>query len=202
MMQGEQLTKAEKTRRMIVKKAARLFNKQGYAGTSMKDIMEATGLTKGGLYGNFESKEAIAKAAFDYSVFTVGKEVGRRTKVISNTLDKLKAVVYYYKENLFTPAIDGGCPIQNTAVEADDNNPIMREKVIKALDFWQARMIATLEKGKIRKEVRPGVVSADFASLFISTLEGGILIARLYKNPKHFDRVADQLVNMIEEARL
>lgn len=202
MNEKQEITKAERTRRMIVKKSAELFNTQGYSGTSMNDIMLATGLAKGGLYGHFKSKEAIAKAAFDYAVLAVSKEVRRRTKVIDNTLDKLKAVVYYYKENLFTPAVEGGCPIQNTAVEADDNNPILRAKVINALDYWQGRMIATLENGQARNEVKPDVVPTDFAILFISILEGGILVSRLYKNPVYFDRVADQLIKMIEEARV
>lgn len=202
MSDKAQITKAAKTRNMIIRKSAELFNKQGYSGTSMKDIMLATGLTKGGLYGNFENKEAIAKAAFDYAVMTIIREVGKRTKVIDNTLDKLKAVVYYYKENLFTPAIDGGCPILNTAVEADDNNPIMRERVMGVLDIWQERVVATLEKGKARNEVKKDIEPQEFASLFISTLEGGMLISRLYKNPEHFDFVAAQLLRMIEDARI
>jgi AcrR family transcriptional regulator len=89
------MKKAEKTRQFIVDKAAVLFNQKGFSGTSMDDIMKATGLSKGGLYGNFNSKEEISVAAFDYAVEVVKKQVAMRTHIIENSLDKLKAVVYF-----------------------------------------------------------------------------------------------------------
>ena len=59
MSKSEKLSKAERTRQLIVQEAAVLFNQKGYAGTSMDDIMRATGLSKGGLYGNFKKKEDL-----------------------------------------------------------------------------------------------------------------------------------------------
>jgi len=53
-------TKAERTSAFIIERVAPVFNKHGYIGTSMSDLTEATGLTKGALYGNFENKEALA----------------------------------------------------------------------------------------------------------------------------------------------
>ncbi|MFT5763690.1 MAG: TetR/AcrR family transcriptional repressor of nem operon [Saprospiraceae bacterium] len=202
MTQKEKLTKATKTRRFIIKEAANLFNQQGYAGTSMQDIMQATGLTKGGLYGNFKSKEEIALASFEFAVEVVKKEVAKRTHVIENTLDKLKGVVYYYKENLFSPPVEGGCPILNTSIEADDNNPVLRGKVIEALDYWQQRIGCTIQIGIERKEVKPNTDIAEFASLFISILEGGIMMARIYKDPKYFVSISKQLLIMIDEIKL
>ena len=202
MTQKEKMSKAEKTRRFIVKESATLFNQQGFAGTSMQDIMMATGLTKGGLYGNFKSKEEIALASFEFAVEAVKKEVARRTHVIENSLDKLKGVVYFYKENLFTPPVEGGCPILNASIEADDNNPALREKVIEALDYWQQRIIYTISKGIERKEVKQEIDLKEFASLFISTLEGGIMLSRIYRDQYHFDNVCKQLLKLIEEIRI
>ncbi|HMR44942.1 MAG TPA: TetR family transcriptional regulator [Saprospiraceae bacterium] len=196
------MTKSEKTRRMILEKAAALFNQKGIAGTSMNDIMEATGLTKGGLYGNFESKDKIAEAAFDYAVESVWREVSVRTKLIEHTLDKLKAVVYFYKERVFTPPVEGGCPIMNTAVEADNNHPALQKKVKEALDFWRYKIKISLEKGKEKGEVKPEIDSEEFATLFIATLEGGILLARSYNQIEPFNITSRHLINMIEQLRL
>ena len=55
------MSKAEKTRQFNNESTAELFNKKGYAGTSLSDISEATGLTKGSIYGNFENKDDVAK---------------------------------------------------------------------------------------------------------------------------------------------
>ena len=60
-------TKAERTSAFIIETVAPVFNKHGYVGTSMSDLTEATGLTKGALYGNFENKEALALSAFEYN---------------------------------------------------------------------------------------------------------------------------------------
>ena len=52
-----QPTKGQQTRQAIVEKAAPLFNKKGFEGTSLSDLMQATGLQKGGIYRHFSGKE-------------------------------------------------------------------------------------------------------------------------------------------------
>lgn len=196
------MKKSEKTRNLIIDNASRLFNQKGFAGTSMSDIMEATGLKKGGIYGHFKSKDEIAVAAFEHSVQKVLKEVGKRTRVVENTIDKLKTVVYFYKERILDPPVEGGCPIQNTAVEADDNNPILQEKVLQEMEHWHARMVHTIHKGIKKGEIRIDVDADEFATLFIGTLEGGILMSRIYKEMKPFDVLAKHLIKMIEELKV
>lgn len=195
------MSKSIATRQLIIEKAASIFNSKGFAGTSMGDIVEATGLSKGGVYGNFNSKEEIAIAAFDHAVSYVYEQIGLRTSVIEHTLDKLKAVVYFYKEHVLNPPIAGGCPLQNTAVEADDTQPALRDRVMQAMDEWQTRIVRTLENGKQRGEVKPDTDSAAFALQFIGTLEGGLMLAQLYKDVSYFNTMAALLLQMIEQLR-
>ena len=61
------MSKAERTKQFIVEKTAPIFNMKGYAGTSVNDMMAATGLTKGSIYGNFKNKDDVALAAFDHN---------------------------------------------------------------------------------------------------------------------------------------
>jgi len=203
------MKKSEKTRQLIIEKSASLFNQNGYAGTSMQDIMHATGLTKGGIYGNFKKeggdkkgvKEEIAIAAFSYAVKVVNAEVRKRTFVIENSLDKLKAVVYFYKERVMDPPVEGGCPLLNTSIDCDNSIPKLQKNVVKAMQYWQDRIIKTLEIGKKAGQVKKDVISEDFATLFIGTLEGGILMSKIFKDNHQFDIMADQLICMIEELR-
>ena len=60
--------KAEETRRFIIEKVAPIFNMHGYEGTSLSQLIEAIGLTKGALYGNFKNKDEIALAALEYNI--------------------------------------------------------------------------------------------------------------------------------------
>ena len=203
------MKKSEKTRRLIVEKSASLFNQKGFAGTSMQDIMAATGLTKGGIYGNFKKeggdkkgvKEEIALAAFQCAVEVVNEEVRKRTCVIENSIDKLKAVVYFYKERIMNPPVEGGCPLLNTSIDADATNPALQKRVLKSMEYWQYRIIKTLEKGKKEGEVKKEINAEDFATLFIGTLEGGILMSRIFKDNHHFDLMADQLIKLIDELK-
>ena len=193
------MTKAEKTKAFIISEAAVLFNQKGFAGTSMDDIMEQTGLSKGAIYGHFKNKEAIAIAAFEHAVANLTQQIRKRTKVIDNVIDKLKTVVYFYKERILSPPIEGGCPIQNTSIDADDNHPILREKVKTALNTWIDRMVYILQRGMQNGEIRMDVDARAFATQFIATLEGGIMLAQLYKDVHYFDITARQLLNMIDD---
>lgn len=175
----------------------------------MSDIMEATGLSKGGIYGNFKRegldkngvKDEIAIAAFEHAVQQVYEAIKERTAVIENTLDKLKSVVYFYRERVLNPPVEGGCPIQNTAVESDGMLPVLKEKVQAAIVEWERRIVRTLEKGIEKGEVRPEVDKAEFATLFIGNLEGGILLSRVHQSVKPFEVMSKQLLSMIESLR-
>ena len=193
------MTKAEKTKQYILTESAILFNQKGFAGTSMDDIIERTGLSKGAIYGHFKNKEAIAVASFEHAVGTVTQQVRDRTKVIDNVVDKLKTVVYFYKERILNPPVEGGCPIQNTSIDADDNHPILREKVKEALNAWIDRMVYVLQKGMTKGEVRMDIDAREFATQFIATLEGGIMLAQLYKDVHYFNITSRQLLRMVHD---
>ena len=60
--------KGERTRRKIIHAALHLFSVKGYFHTSISDLLQATDLTKGGLYGHFQSKEDIWYAVYDEAV--------------------------------------------------------------------------------------------------------------------------------------
>ncbi len=195
------MKKSALTKKRILDKTSELFNLQGFSGTHMRDIIKATGLSKGGIYGHFESKEEIAIASFRHAVGQVVEEVRKRTGVINNSLDKLKAVVYLYHERIMDPPVRGGCPILNTAVEADDYIEVLREEVLTAVDLWKKGIIRTLEKGIERGEVHPQIDTESFALRFIGMMEGGILMTRIYKDPKPFGLMAESLVELIESVR-
>lgn len=105
------MIKVERIRQYILDKFVGLFNLNGYVGIFMKDIMEVIKMLKGVLYGYFQSKEEIVFVFFELVVDKVLLEVGCCIKVIDNMLDKLKVVVYFYKERILNFLVEGGCLI-------------------------------------------------------------------------------------------
>ncbi len=194
-------SKGERTRQHILAQATTLFNTKGYAGTSMSDITAATGLSKGAVYANYDSKESLAVAAFQHAVEEVGIFIRQYTKPEKGTLSKLKAVVSAYRDYVADPPVLGGCPILNMAVESDDVYPWMRKIVLEAVETWVSRLTFVLERGKEEGQVRSDLDSLSTARAFVGMLEGGILLSRLAQDGSYFEPIAKQLLQLIEDAK-
>lgn len=172
------MRKGEQTRQEIIRKAAPIFNQRGYEGTALSDLMEATGLEKGGIYRHFESKQQLAAEAFDYAWKLALDTRFEGTPEISDSVDRLKQMVRNFRDRR-AGLVPGGCPLLNTAIDSDDGNPQLREKAQGALSSWLDRLRRIIEEGKRRGEIRKDVASSELAALIVSTLEGSLMVSRL-----------------------
>ncbi len=193
------MSKAQDTRNRIIKQAATLFNQQGYSGASLSSLMQLTGLKKGGIYNHFGSKDELALAAFDFTISRIqqkfrGALIGKR-----HAVDRLIAILNVYGHLLEDPFLQGGCPILNTAVESDDTHPALREKAKTATDAWRSLIQRIVEKGVIRKELRSSVDAENVSSILIATIEGGVMLSKLYGDTIHLQRALDHLSAYIHQ---
>jgi len=185
------------TRQRILVLAATVFNQKGFAGTALSDLMEATGLEKGGIYRHFESKQALAEAAFDHA-WKIAMDVRfEGTETEANAVDGLRLLVRNFRERR-PELVPGGCPLLNTATEADDGNPGLRENAVGALNYWLDRLKPVIEIGKERGEIRADVDSAKLATLIVSTLEGGLMVSLLQRNNAAVGVACDHLEEYLE----
>lgn len=175
------MNKAERTRQLIVEKTAPIFNTKGYAGTSLADMTEATGLTKGSVYGNFANKEEVALAAFDHNWKQVQSAVRNEMAAKVTSKEKLLALTGVY-ENLPEGFPEGGCPLLNTAIEADDTHPALREKALEAFRGWQTNLVSVIKAGIASREFRKDVDPEQTAVTLIALIEGAVMISRLTGN--------------------
>lgn len=185
------MTKGEQTRRKILEAAAPIFNTRGYEGSSLNDLMEATGLKKGGIYRHFSSKEELAAEAFDYTW-----EAARDARFLhvderANGIEKLKQLIGNFID--YRSPVAGGCPVLNTAVDADDGNTVLRARVAKALRSWLHRLETIVEQARERREARPSVDPEAVATLIVASLEGALMMSRLQRNEKALRRVQTHL---------
>jgi AcrR family transcriptional regulator len=195
------VSKGEQTRERILARSAQLFNRQGYFGASLTDIMRETGLEKGGIYNHFSSKEQLALEAFDYAYGLVQERVRQALAGKRNAIERLLAIVSVFQGIVEDPPVAGGCPILNTAIEADDANETLRDRARAAMDSWRTTIHRVVNKGIERQEIRPGINADEVASILIATLEGAIMLSSLYKDPIHMQRAADHIVHYIETFR-
>jgi TetR/AcrR family transcriptional regulator, transcriptional repressor for nem operon len=174
------MTKGEETRRKIVAAAAPIFNQRGYEGSSLSALMEATGLKKGGIYRHFSSKEELAAEAFDYAWEAAWKGRMLHLDEKARGLDKLKLLIANFID--YRPPVPGGCPVLNTAVDADNGNPVLRTRVEKALRFWKTKLQKIVKEAAEQGEIRTGVDPKAVATLIVATLEGALMISRIERN--------------------
>ena len=185
------MTKGEQTRKKIVQAAAPIFNQRGYEGSSLNDLMEATGLQKGGIYRHFASKEELAAEAFDYTWEAAWNARLLHVDEKANGIDKLKQLIANFVEH--RSPIPGGCPILNTAIDADDGNPVLRARVAKALRSWVGRVQAFVEQAQEQRDARPRVDPKAVAALIVASLEGAFMMSRIQRNDEALRHVQSHL---------
>ena len=190
------MTKGEQTRKKIVEAAAPIFNQRGYEGSSLNDLMEATGLKKGGIYRHFSSKEELAAEAFDYTWDAAWNARLLHVDEKANGIEKLKQLIANFVEH--RSPVAGGCPILNTAVDSDDGNPVLRTRVAKALRSWLTRLQTIVEEAAARGEIRARVDARAVATLIVATLEGALMMSRLQRNDEALRRVQSHLNRYLE----
>ncbi|WP_263358216.1 TetR/AcrR family transcriptional regulator [Acidicapsa ligni] len=188
-------SKGEETRQRIIAEAAPLFNKRGYEGCSIQDIMSATGLEKGGIYRHFESKEELAAEAFDYAWTYATAKRRQNLDMIPDQVDRIKQHVANFTTRSGMP---GGCPLLNTAVDSDNGNPVLRERVCKALRNWQSFLQNVLAEGILAGTVRADVNPAQVANHIIGALEGAMLISRIEHNDQALHHTVEYLNRYLE----
>jgi TetR/AcrR family transcriptional repressor of nem operon len=200
---GTETTKSnrgEATRRRIVEQSAAVFNRRGYSGTSMSELMAATGLEKGGLYRHFASKEDLAAAAFEYAWETVSESRWRGLEDCASSLEKLLLLVKNFVEQP-PRTLPGGCPLLNTAVDSDDGNALLRGKARVALDRWRGRIADIVQQGQRHGELRGSVDPADVAAIVIASLEGAIMMSRLDKTREPLQAVGKHLTGYLQSLK-
>jgi len=193
------MTKGEQTREMILEVAAQAFNRHGFSGTSLSDIMQLTGLEKGGIYNHFESKEDLAVQAFDFAFERVSEALVSAVRQAKTAEGQLRGMINYFAEYFVSPPVPGGCPVLNTAVESDDAYPALRNRARAAMDRWQQLVVHLVEKGKAKGEFRPSVDASALASLVLASLEGGIMMSKLYNDPIHTNTVVALLNAYVDD---
>jgi TetR/AcrR family transcriptional regulator, transcriptional repressor for nem operon len=193
------VTKAEKTRLYIIEQTAPLFNRKGFAGTSLSDLTETTGLTKGALYGNFSDKEEIATAAFRHAMQKVREMVQQKLAGARTFKGQLIALFDFYAQYVFDPPVAGGCPLLNAAVETDDDHPSMRRVVVKELMQTVSFIQNLLEQGVSKGEFKRNIKSKELAYTFFCTIEGAVMFSRVERSREPMDIVIRHCKKLLDQ---
>ena len=191
------MSKAEETRNYIIEKAAPIFNMHGYKGTTMSQLTEAINMTKGAIYGNFADKDEIALAAFDYNFAEYTRQIADVIRAQKNACDKLIAFASFYLDHFTEISRKGGCPLLNAAIDSDNIHPPLKKRVSEAIETWVRTVTKIVYNGIEHKQINPNARPEQFASVFVSLIEGGIMLSKSTGKTIHLSRNIDQIIHLV-----
>lgn len=190
-------TKTEKTKEHIISLTAPIFNRKGYVGTSITDITKATKLTTGSIYGNFENKEQVALAAFDYNLEKLNQFVHSKVNSCKTFRDKLLAHITSYRK-LET----NGCPLQNTLIDCDDTNEPLRKRAAAGLLSRKEDLVRIIEGGITAGEFYKATEPEKIALKLLAMIEFAFLMYSATKDVRKMEQVLTIAEEEIEKISL
>lgn len=188
----------EATKENILKKSGILFNTHGYKATSISDITEATGLTKGAIYRHFASKDELEKETLAF----MSEQLFSKLRVIisseKHAVIKLTAIFKFFESYISNPPLKGGCPLLNAAIESDDAHPVLRKEALKMLRVLKTSLVTILQNGIDNKQIKADTDKELYTALIIGALEGGIMMSKLEGNNTDICRITKHLQKQLE----
>ena len=187
------LTKAEQTAEYIIQIVAPIFNKNGYAATSLSDITKATGLTKGAIYGNFKNKEELAIAAFNATVKNMLRRIANHQSLSDSPLEKLFLITDFYRNYFNYSQEMGGCPVINMGVDAKNQNPVLLDHVKYTINKIQSNLAKIIDAGKKSGEIYSSIDSSMYSKRIYTMINGAIFMTHTIEDNSYLLETMNQI---------
>lgn len=186
--------KGDKTSQKIVQKSLQLFSVKGYFNTSISDILQATGLTKGGLYNHFNCKEDIWRAACYEAGKIWRKIVLNASENEKDPLERIAIVInndmrHYLGANVF----EGGCFFLNSLIELSGQRPDMSKEVLLGFLNFSSLIHIWLDEADQKGILKPGIDTKEVANFIVVALNGAAAFYAATKNPIYWKQMIEQL---------
>jgi len=182
----------EATHERIVEAAARAIRRSGYSGTGVADIMKAAGLTHGGFYAHFASREAMLAEAADRA----GAEAVATSASIAAAAPPQNALpslvrAYLSKEHL--ESIERGCPVAALGSEMPRQAPEVRRAATRRI-----KEMIDLVARQSPEWGQPG--AHERALVTVATMVGALLLARAVDDARLSDSLREAALNHLVPA--
>jgi AcrR family transcriptional regulator len=180
------------TRWRILEAAMHLFWAKGYGSTSVADILSRAGVNSGSLYHYFPGKQDVLIAVLDTYIGGIREMLLEPAwRGVADPIEKIWKLMDGYREALIQTDCSYGCPIGSLALEIHEPDPPVRERLAQNFTNWTDAIEDCLKAAGRR--IPPGVDRRALAEFVLTTMEGGVMLARSFRDIGYFDRAIDQL---------
>jgi AcrR family transcriptional regulator len=186
--------KGELTRRKIIEKSLQLFSVKGYFNTSISDILQVTGLTKGGLYCHFKSKEEIWRAVYDDAVEIWKSVVFKDMRSIPGPLERIERTIEnVLLDYLGKDVFDGGCFFVNMLVEMTGQSDRMGRHILKGFVGFSRLFQSWLTEAETDGLLKPDLDVREISNFIVITLNGAATLYMATRDRTLLQQTNDQL---------
>ena len=195
-------TKGMQTRQDIIEKSMQLFSVKGYFNTSVNDILAVTGLTKGGLYGHFRSKEDIWYAVYDKAVTIWRNIVLKGAEEITDPLERIERTIENDMKNyLGADVFEGGCFFFNMLVELSGQSSSMASSILKCFVKFSGLIRDWLKEAEQKRILKDGLDLDEIAHFIVISLNGAAPLYAATRDSRVWKQTVSQLRYYIDQLR-
>lgn len=177
------LARKEANRERLLDQGVDMLMRQGYHGTGLQEILDATGIPKGSFYNYFDSKEDFGASVIEHYIDPFIVRLTAHLKRSEG--DALGAIRRYFDELIAEferDGFNGGCLLGNLMGEIGDTSPLCRKSLHAALDRYRALLASGLALAQQQGAVRTDRSATDMADLLINTWQGALLRGKIERS--------------------
>ncbi len=187
-------------REKIVYAAMKLFSVKGYESTSLTDVLDAAGTSKGGFYNHFKSKDELF-----YEVLKEARKIWRECcfhglDEIEDPAEKLKAFLLNYKDRYLknSDSFPGGCIFITFSVGLNGKRPDLTFDITDKFNKLRQMIKSFLDEAKEAGMIRDDIDTAGTSEIIFSTMLGSSVLHRADRSEDNLDHTIGALIDFID----
>jgi len=173
----------------ILSEGLKVVHARGYAGASVRDIVQAAGVPQGSFTNHFASKEAFGLEILD--IYLSNSRVSMAETLRNDALPPLQRLAAYIdnsKNRLNKDGMRNGCLFGNFTAESSDHSEPIRQRLVEIYAELQASVAYCLNAAVTAGELRHDFEVEEVAGFIVSSLQGANLVAKAERSPAPAER--------------
>jgi TetR/AcrR family transcriptional regulator, transcriptional repressor for nem operon len=176
-------------REKILTEGLRVVHERGFAGASVRDIVQAAGVPQGSFTNHFASKEAFGLEVIELYLASARRLIGETLRNDAlPPLARLGAYIDSGKNRLSRDDMRNGCLFGNFTAEASDHSELIRHRLVEIFGEVQQAVSYCLQAAVTVGELPADLECDEVAAFVVSSLQGATLLAKAQRSPAPVER--------------
>jgi len=191
----------------IIRESKSLFSAKGFLNTSISDVMEASGTSKGGLYNHFRNKGELFSAVLEDSRKSWREINLAGVDGIDSPIGKIIQILENYRDRYLADSRDvpGGCIFVRVSLESSDladQCPGIAREIGEGFDRFKAMLRRHLDHAKSIGEVKAAVDTAEVADMVFSSMMGASVMYGMDRSRQNLNRNITSIIQYVDSRRI